>query len=158
MCQEYWNIWLVSDNYGLLRYIHRYLMTRKIQPTNWKFVLTMTWPKWIVKKTGGEIMWILNGGNSIIFLTHIIHRLEKLGYNRYRTQPYSGKKSITTAIASCPLSSLKIKLSRFTRIDLKSKMRRFIQICTEYENKKQTSKWEGEKHLFYFFLNDKALH
>lgn len=58
-------MWLVSDNYGFLWYIHRYLMTRKRQQTNKQFVLSKTRTKQMVKKTNEEIMSIPNRGNSM---------------------------------------------------------------------------------------------
>lgn len=58
-------MWLVSDNYGFLWYIHRYLMTRKRQQTNKKFVLSKTRTKQMVKRTNEEIMSIPNRGNSM---------------------------------------------------------------------------------------------
>ena len=58
-------MWLVSDNYGFLWYIHRYLMTRKRQQTNKQFVLSKTKTKQMVKRTNEEIMSIPNRGNSI---------------------------------------------------------------------------------------------
>lgn len=58
-------MWLVSDNYGFLWYIHRYLMTRKRQQTNKQFVLSKTRTKRMVKRTNEEIMSIPNRGNSM---------------------------------------------------------------------------------------------
>lgn len=58
-------MWLVSDNYGFLWYIHRYLMTRKRQQTNKQFVLSKTRTKQMVKRTNEEIMSIPNRGNSM---------------------------------------------------------------------------------------------
>lgn len=58
-------MWLVSDNYGFLWYIHRYLMTRKRQQTNKQFVLSKTRTKQMVKRINEEIMSIPNGGNSM---------------------------------------------------------------------------------------------
>ena len=58
-------MWLVSDNYGFLWYIHRYLMTRKRQQTNKQFVLSKTRTKQMVKRTDEEIMSIPNRGNSM---------------------------------------------------------------------------------------------
>lgn len=58
-------MWLVSDNYGFLWYIHRYLMTRKRQQTNKQFVLSKTRTKQMVKRTNKEIMSIPNRGNSM---------------------------------------------------------------------------------------------
>lgn len=58
-------MWLLSDNYGFLWYIHRYLMTRKRQQTNKQFVLSKTRTKQMVKRTNKEIMSIPNRGNSM---------------------------------------------------------------------------------------------
>ena len=58
-------MWLVSDNYGFLWYIHRYLMTRKRQQSNKQFVLSKTRTKQMVKRTDEEIMSIPNRGNSM---------------------------------------------------------------------------------------------
>lgn len=58
-------MWLVSDNYGFLWYIHRYLMTRKRQQSNEQFVLSKTRTKQMVKRTNEEIMSIPNRGNSM---------------------------------------------------------------------------------------------
>lgn len=58
-------MWLVSDNYGFLWYIHRHLMTRKRQQTNKQFVLSKTRTKQMVKRTNEEIMSIPNRGNSM---------------------------------------------------------------------------------------------
>ena len=58
-------MWLVSDNYGFLWYIHRNLMTRKRQQTNKQFVLSKTRTKQMVKRTNEEIMSIPNRGNSM---------------------------------------------------------------------------------------------
>ena len=58
-------MWLVSDNYGFLWYIHRYLMTRKRQQTNKQFVLSKTRTKQMVKRTNEEIMSIRNRGSSM---------------------------------------------------------------------------------------------
>lgn len=58
-------MWLVSDNYGFLWYIHRYLMTRKRQQSNKQFVLSKTRTKQMVKRTNEEIMSISNRGNSM---------------------------------------------------------------------------------------------
>lgn len=58
-------MWLVSDNYGFLWYIHRYLMTRKRQQSNKQFVLSKTRTKQMVKRTNEEIMSIPNRGNSM---------------------------------------------------------------------------------------------
>ena len=58
-------MWLVSDNYGFLWYIHRYLITRKRQQTNKQFVLSKTRTKQMVKRTNEEIMSIPNRGNSM---------------------------------------------------------------------------------------------
>ena len=58
-------MWLVSDNYGFLWHIHRYLMTRKRQQSNKQFVLSKTRTKQMVKRTNEEIMSIPNRGNSM---------------------------------------------------------------------------------------------
>lgn len=58
-------MWLVSDNYGFLWYIHRYLMTRKRQQSNKQFVLSKTRTKQMVKRTNEEIMSIPDRGNSM---------------------------------------------------------------------------------------------
>ena len=58
-------MWLVSDNYGFLWNIHRYLMTRKRQQSNKQFVLSKTRTKQMVKRTNEEIMSIPNRGNSM---------------------------------------------------------------------------------------------
>lgn len=58
-------MWLVSDNYGFLWYIHRNLMTRERQQTNKQFVLSKTRTKQMVKRTNEEIMSIPNRGNSM---------------------------------------------------------------------------------------------
>lgn len=72
-------MWLVSDNYGFLWYIHRYLMTRKRQRSNKQFVLSKTRTKQMVKRTNEEIMSIPNREfHEIIFLTYLIGRWEKI--------------------------------------------------------------------------------
>lgn len=73
-------MWLVSDNYGFLWYIHRYLMTRKRQQTNKQFVLSKTRTKQMVKRTNEEIMSIPNRGNSMKLSFNLFNR--KMGKNR----------------------------------------------------------------------------